>query len=524
MNSILRQGVVTPYVLFTFPSGFTVENFSNNFGNVNDINCAPRFFINLHHNRTCSQACSFKLDIVYVPDTFSKGNLYLIDSEIVQSVGEQIVYKYGYFDYWGRRHEQLAEYTGQIYTYSSDVDVMSGTINYSLEGCAVASDLNNSMAKIEATNEARQPSEYLETLIKESTYGGFYDLQKYYNISIEDRNDEKVIIPNFDSAPVLDLIMGAVTGEKNNGLPVRKGGLVELSLGPEITGTENISRLLTEEEYNIIHGQTASGYTMWGEQAKRYQEQYASIRAAAQAKLKSPFVCYIDDNFTTNGKFGTLRYKCKDRTSNLSANDECYIYRLGNDNTGDFADQDVLSFSVTYDGAVAMAAGGKTCNTSVGIDAAGNNHGTTYDTQDVESTGKSVDDTKSGTHRNLITSVKEMTDIMIYPFEASMTVVGQINPSHLLDIIYVTILVNGVEHQVLSGEYMILEITDEISSSGFTTTLRLIRQNLSNIKTPTETISGTGDGGPSGEVASAILSTTPQPTVGSTQSLNQNRT
>lgn len=523
MNNILNQGVVTPFVLFTFPDGFVIEDLTQP-NNINDVNCAPRFFINLHHNRTCSQACSFKLDIVYVPDTFSTGNPYLIDSKLVQCSGEQIKYRYGYYDCYGRTHYQQAEYVGQIYTYNSEVDILNGTINYTIEGCATASELASSMAKIEATNELTQPTVYLEALINEATSGGFKDLRDLYEVYIPQKIDTAIFIPNFDSAPVLDLIMGAVTSTKNNGVPVRKGGLVQLSLGPEITGTENLSHLLTEEEYNILHNQYGSSKNNIQSigDAEYYKKKYEAIKNAAKAKLQSPFVCYIDDISPASGKLGTLIYKCKDRTNNLV--DSNYVYYMGNEFRSSFEKQDVLSFAVNYNGAKALASGKKTGNTSIGIDAAGNNQGYTYNIDDVGAIGKTVNDTKSGNYRNLITSIKELTDIMIYPFEATMTVVGQLQPSHLLDIISVTVFINGTEHKVLSGDYMILEITDEISSSGFTTTFKLIRQDLSALTQPTETISGVGDAGKAGEVQVAIDTTQPQPTSGTSGVGNQNRT
>jgi hypothetical protein len=56
-----------------------------------------------------------------------------------------------------------------------------------------------------------------------------------------------------------------------------------------------------------------------------------------------------------------------------------------------------------------------------------------------------------------------------------MTVIGQTQCSQLLDKIQVNIMFNGVPHPGLSGRYVILEITDDLSDSGFTTTFKLLR-------------------------------------------------
>jgi hypothetical protein len=54
-----------------------------------------------------------------------------------------------------------------------------------------------------------------------------------------------------------------------------------------------------------------------------------------------------------------------------------------------------------------------------------------------------------------------------------MTVFGQTELTHLLDMIRVNVVFNGAVNKLLSGNYIIMGVTDEISDSGFTTTLEI---------------------------------------------------
>ena len=86
---------------------------------------------------------------------------------------------------------------------------------------------------------------------------------------------------------------------------------------------------------------------------------------------------------------------------------------------------------------------------------------------------------------------------MLYPFEASMTIIGQIVPSQLLDIIQVVVLLNGTEVPVLTGKYQILEIIDSVSSSGFHTTFKMRRfvedETINLLETAVATPSGSSN-------------------------------
>ena len=501
MNNILKQGVVTPFIIFTFPTGFTVEDYST----------SPRYFVSLDHTRTCKQACTFKLTIVYAPDTFVEGQPTIIDQQLLSSVGGKVVYTYGYFDKVGKRHCQQGAYTGQIYTYDSDVDIKSGTINYTISGCATAVDLTTSVARIEATNERVKPSSYLKKIINDSTTGGFYDLKTVYDIDINDNIDQEVYIPNFDSAPVLDLIMGTVTAETNDGVPVRKGGIVQLSNGPELPSN---CGLLSDMEQQIIHNQ--GQYTINSDSdARIFKEKYGQAKQRAKAKLKQPFVCYIDDAETGHYKLGTLKYVCNtSRNSTLGL--ENFIYFIGNNQP----QSDVLDFSVSYNGAKGLAAASGTGKTISGIDANGNGIGQTFDVTEVANLGRNSFKSKSGIDQNMLISLKDISQILIYPYEAHMTIMGQLQKNELLDIIYVTVYLNGSKHELLSGDYQIIEISDSIGSSGFTTEFKLIRMDTSNLPV-TETAASTPSANDVAEVEAAEMSTINSPT---TSQAVQNRT
>lgn len=460
-NLILRQGVVTPFVQFNFAHG-SIESSINN----------PKYFMSLSHNRTCKQACSFKLNIVYVPDTFSPGEPTLIDNFILSSINQKVTYFYGYYDCWGNRHVQQQTYSGQVYTYNSDIDIASGTINYTVEGTAVAVDLSNSLATIEEVDHTKKPSIHLRYLTSGATTGGFTDLKNFYEIYTGDNSDKEVHIPYLGSGPVLDLIMGKVIegSFKNDGLPVRRGGLAQLAHAASSESVEDAYRL------GLVSGDT---YSEW-QNLNTYLNSFgggdksheAARRKEIEQSIEIPFIAFIDDVAIGDSKLGTL-YFVKNRgwsTNNV------YFYEFGND----CKESDVLSFNVNYNGAKAVAAAPATQNVISAIDADGNAIGHTEATTKVPNLSRNTFPTKSGFEENAFIAKHELADIMLYPFEATMTIVGQTIPNQLLDIIYIVVKLNGTEHPVLTGAYKILEINDSVDSSGFTTEFKLIRQAEDN--------------------------------------------
>ena len=446
-NPILKLGIATPFVLFNFAKSGSIES--------KDV---PRYFVSLDHNRTCTKACTFKLTVIYVPDTFSVGTPTIIDNMLVSSVRQPVTYHYGYYDYLGHRHIQQQQYIGQVYTYSSDTNIANGTITYTIEGTSHVAELTSELAEIKGSTLPMKPSDYFEVkLFQNQNRGdGFKWLQQYYEIKI-DHTDGEVPIPNMGKAPVLDLIMGTSNNiTKNNGNIAKVGGLVSLSKAPLQQSMEELhnSGKLTNTAY------------AWYQRVAT-KSQASEFAKSIQTKLGTPFRCYVDDIYSEGSKYGTLYYVSGSKTE---ANN---VFEFDFGNT--YRDSDVLSFSVNYDGSVALAAASATDNVTTAVDAEGNPIGASNTILSVNNLSRNTFPTLSGFNEEMFFSHEELSRIMLYPFEANMTIMGQLVPNQLLDIIYVVVKLNGAEVPHLTGKYQILEINDNVSDSGFTTTFKLIR-------------------------------------------------
>lgn len=449
-HEILRYGLATPFVQFNFATGETIEAKPH-----------PKHFVSLEHDRTCTKACTFKLTVIYVPDTFSPGEPTKIDAMLINSVRQRVTYQYGYYDYLGARHVQQQEYVGQVYTYNSDTNIANGTITYTIEGTSHVAQITNMYAEIKGQTEPIQPSVYLHNCFSQSkgNSDGFAVLKNTYNITDWSHTDMKVPIPNIGRAPVMDLILGTSNNiTKNNGNIAKVGGLVNYSVAP--------LQKTMEEFHNAgyINQTTYDAYQKGGlspEQSKNMLDQ-------TRIKLGTPFICYIDD-ISVGGKYGTFHYVPKTRYTNKS--DATFYFDYGNH----FRDSDVLSFSVDYDGSVALAAASATDDVKASVDAEGNPVGASNDFGKTNNLSSNTVPTMAGFKEGMFTSIKDLSNLMVYQFEATMTVMGQIQPNQLLDIIYVVVSLNGANVPHLTGEYQILEVTDSISESGFTTTFRLVR-------------------------------------------------
>ena len=181
--------------------------------------------------------------------------------------------------------------------------------------------------------------------------------------------------------------------------------------------------------------------------------------------MREPFICFWDN--IDNGKKGSFYYvpKFDKAVSNV------FVYNYGNS----YIDSDVLSFNVSVDCTVAMATVGGTNKVSTDIDGAGNTIGSTYNIMDMNGFIPDSYNTISGFTSSAFVSADTVADALCFPYEATMTVLGQTHCNQLLDKIQVHIMFNGVPHPGLSGTYVILEINDELSESGFTTNFRLLR-------------------------------------------------
>ena len=469
MNDILKLGVVTPFVLFNFATG-SIES---------DI--IPKYFVSLEHNRTCTKACTFKLNVKYVPDTFSPGTPTVIDNMLITSVRQKVTYCYGYYDCYGGRHLQQQQYVGQVYTYSSNTNIASGTVDYTIEGTSYVAELANDYDIIRGKKKPIvKPSTHFNTKLLEGVRkgkGGFYELGLKYKMVI-DGTDYPISIPNLGRQPVLDLIMGKSNNiTTNKGVNKRVGGLVDYSYA--------------KKAHSIEAWYRAGGFSQTQYDAYRYSsgKTYETIRDNLENELKIPFMCYIDDICDDPNKYGTLYYV----PGNKNETNDVFVFRYGNNEKN----SDVLDFSVSYDGSVPLAAAPASDVVQAATDAEGNAIGQSIAISTVNNLNRNTYPTKSGFDESLFLSEKELSKLMLYPFEASMTIIGQIVPSQLLDIIQVVVLLNGTEVPVLTGKYQILEIIDSVSSSGFHTTFKMRRfvedETINLLETAVATPSGSSN-------------------------------
>lgn len=492
-NHILSRGLVTPFVIFNFATG-SIE--------ATEI---PRYFVSLEHNRTCKEACTFKLTITYIPDTFSPGRPTVIDNMLITSCKQKVTYQYGYFDYMGVRHVQNRMYVGQMNTYGCDVDIASGKITYTVEGTSTIVELITDIVRIDAVDHPKKPSTHLVYLTSGTMQPGFRKLYDAYDLDI-DHTDHSVHIPNLGEGTVFDLIMGTVTAtKKNDGTFSRSGGLVALSNAkPFFVGKDSVYSLynsgeISQEEYRTFvrayDMQQHSGYS--GEALKDANE----IVSKFDKRLTTPFICYFDDDEHSGKPYGTFHYV----PSKGWETDDVFEYYYGNN----VPNSDVLSLSFSFDPSVGLATAVATSSVVSSIDANGNNIGNSNAVTQLGNLGRNTYPTLSGFNEDAFISQSKLSELMIYSsYSATMTIMGQLRPNNLLDIIYLVVYVNGTEHPTLSGHYKVMGIIDNVSSSGFTTQLQLIRElsNTENMSTMETYITSPTDG-KAGQVQNSIDST-----------------
>jgi hypothetical protein len=187
-----------------------------------------------------------------------------------------------------------------------------------------------------------------------------------------------------------------------------------------------------------------------------------------QSKLYIPFMAYFDDVSNMSKKYGTFYYVPKTKATAA----DTFVYEYGNT----VRQSDVLGINFSYDGSVALSNATASDSLSLSIDATGQNIGQNNSTTSVLSLGRNSYATLSGFREDRFLSERELTEYMIYPSQATMTILGQIQPSNLLDIVDVIVLINGTRHPTLSGEYTVTAINDNVSDNGFTTELTMVRK------------------------------------------------
>ena len=479
-NVILNSGVTTPFVLFNFATG-SIE-----------ATIKPKYFVSLSHNRTCKQACTFKLTVMYVPDTFKEGTPTVIDNMLVTSRNERVTYQYGYYDWRGVRYVQYRTYVGQLNKYDSTVDVASGTITYTIEGNAVAVDLLNIQTSLDNTQHNKYgwtPAKVLKICSQPDFESRpFYQLGLNYERVISE-TDKFVELPNYNQQGMMDIILGSAKGatnadntEKQTNID-KDGGIVQHSRVKIYSTVWDAWRAgeISNEEFAsnyIIEPNGIEDSSSATDEEKDKASKYTQLRQNAEAKLYSYFMAYFDDGAGMTHKYGTFYYVPKE--GNKASN--TFVYEYGNN----VRQSDVLSVSFTYDGSVALANSTSSSGISASIDGTGQNIGQTNATTNVLALGRNTYPTLSGFNENRFLSQRELISYMIYPSKATLQIMGQIEPSNLLEVVDLIILINGTKHPTLSGEYTILSVVDDVSNSGFTTTLELVRkEDVSKVKLET---------------------------------------
>ena len=471
-NSILEKGCVTPFIIMNFAAG-----------SIDQI--PPKYFMSFRNVRTCLEGCQFELSIMYAPDAFSPGTPEIINQMLLASVNKDVTWQYGFYASDGQIYMQDSQYCGSFTTYSESIG-SDGSLSYTIKGVGswvsmltqeitlpeykatqktleVGGGLGSWVSML--TQEASElsgglrPTDYLEPKIK---YG---ILRKYfsdYDIIIQHLDNYVSEIPA-STGSILDVIIG-----KTNSDNTKQGGLVSLS-------TINTSRYLKSTGisdrdlyyYNNYHIIGSSYSNASSEVVESAKEAYERISDTVDNLLTCGFIAYFDTSTNNSSKKGTFYYG--PRTLGTSA--EQYTYEFGNN----IKNSDVLDFSVDYNGAVAMASMPSTKVVDNSIDAAGNNIGSSNVITSSSNFNRNTYTTLSGFNEEVFMSRSLLSDKLVYPFKASMKIVGQLKISHLLDEIDVTVLVNGTEHPAFSGKYTILGITDELGADGFTTSLELQR-------------------------------------------------
>lgn len=453
-NDILNQGCVTPFIIVNFAAG-----------SIDQI--PPKYFISFQNVRSCSKACRFELQIKYVADTFRLGTPEIINQMLLASVNQDVKWQYGYYTSTGQIRVQNVQYCGFFTTYTENID-SNGSLTYLIKG--IGSEF--SMLTEEVTLPeyhiggsassfgGLQPSNYLSIQVN-------YKLQKYfndYNVDIAKVDKYVKHIPAY-TGPLLDGICGSTNSDK-----IKQGGLVSLSV-------------ISKDRYlnsGVVSSQDSYYYSNFKYIGASYSNTPSSMKTDAQnaynkvsSLLEDGFIAYFD-SISTNGKKGTFYYRPK----NYGSPGSQYVYQLGNN----IKDSDVLDFSVDYDGSVAMASVASTNVIDSNIDINGNNIGSTNIITSAAGFNRNTYTTLSGFNEEVFMSRSLLSDKLVYPFKATLRVLGQLNVSYLCDEINVTILINGTEHPAFSGKYSVIGIVDELSDSGFTTTLELVR-----IATPEQT-------------------------------------
>lgn len=466
MNSILNYGFVSPYILFTFlGSGDTLDTIP------------PRYFASFHQDRSVDLACSFTLTLVYAPGYFNEDTATIIDKLLLSQVKHDVTYRYGYKTRHGGLTMQNQYYAGIFTAYNSEIN--EGYLTYTISGIShsvelvsptvcVSDFINNLKDKVKEI----QPSVVVNNLVRGigplASKSGISEYFKNYEIEI-DQIDEKVSTKsiNIQDGPLHDVFFGKANSDKSS-LP---SGLVSLSYINDSSSDSLSSDLLSErdiriiEEYGIRNNYNSSGITN-----DQYSTRYAEPLSKLESLKRIPFVCYYDNVVSSEGSSSKGSFHYIPKYTRAITN--VYNYSIGNSSI----DSDVLNFSASVDCTPALATIPSVRDISVDIDVDGEAIGNNYNSMQSDGFVRNTYNTPSGFNESAWLTTSTIANALNFPFEATMTIVGQIDASRLLDCIEVNVFVNSVKHDGFSGKYTVLGIEDDLSENGFTTTLKLSKQ------------------------------------------------
>lgn len=433
MNNIMYyNGANTPYFRLQTTSGFTISTISN----------SRIVFKSFRQNRTVKKANTFELVFDYVPPTFSAIDTNFVHEQLLSSAGFLVNYEYGYSTHSGLMLQNV-EYVGQFTNYTETIN--STSITYTIKGigcevkkssveCSVRKYLNS----LVAANVPVKPSNIVRALID----GECPEMKEYFthidysDISCRDDEIDPSLI-DISCGTIHDVLMGTIG---DNGKPY--GGLVS---------------------YSQIGGSVGDlGSSSWSIQSLVNSAIYGNIGKTV------PFIAYFD-NIKKGGKDASFHYK---ELTEDTASPTAFTYIYGNSEKH----SDVFSVNISYDCVVAMGIAASSETMKAGIDANGNMIAANSVLQQAQGFTKDAFVKLSDLYSNRHITGAELARALDFPFEIQITIAGQTELCSLLSRVALTVLINGSPHSVASGNYIVFEVNDEISSSGYKTSLTLFKE------------------------------------------------
>lgn len=458
MNPILNNGFVSPYIHFQFLNGNSIDTIP------------PRYFISFNQKRSIKKACAFTLTIMYAPGNFGESTASLIHQLILSNSGKDVLYEYGYKVPGGNIVTQNQMYVGIFTKYTESIN--EGFLTYTISGVSHAVEssspevnISNYINKLLNENQNKKPSSVLKDLIY--GYNGadepiIQQFFKDFTINI-DNTDETLAAWSYKDLPQVNVSLhDLIMGKKETDGTTIVSGIVPLGIKSYTPMQAVSSGLLSSSSFysaNAYYTLSSHGVSS---QAAQYKNGYNNFKNVS----KTNFVAFFDNVLTgsSKGSFNYVPQLGRDTNS-------IFNYNFGNN----FLNSDVLSFNADVDWTSAIVSIPAINSTRTSIDANGQNIGSNFITNNVPHFNKTIYNTPSGFDTSAFITSATLANALNFPFQATMTVIGQLDCNKLMDRITVNVFVNGLEHVGLSGLYTILEVEDNLSESGFTTTFQLLK-------------------------------------------------